>query len=174
MGGNTNWLTVTLVIAAGTLAACGSSGGGVQAAATTSTSPTATSTATSAPTTVPTPTPAPVAPAAATVMSASTSAGTVVVAGADGKTVYQFNSDVANSGKSNCTGGCSGTWPPLTVPAGTTPTATSGVTGHLGTIVRSDGTVQVTYNGMPLYFYSGDTAPGQTNGHYPGWSLAMP
>jgi predicted lipoprotein with Yx(FWY)xxD motif len=48
-----------------------------------------------------------------------------------------------------------------------TPKAASGVTlpGKLGTITRSDGSVQATYNGHPLYTYSGDKAPGQTNGN---------
>jgi predicted lipoprotein with Yx(FWY)xxD motif len=44
-------------------------------------------------------------------------------------------------------------------------TAGSGVTGKLGTITRSDGSVQATYNGHPLYTYTADTAPGQANGN---------
>lgn len=44
----------------------------------------------------------------------------------------------------------------------------------LKTITRDDGSTQVTYNGMPLHFYKGDTAPGDMNGHYPGWSIAKP
>ncbi len=103
------------------------------------------------------------------------SIGTVLVAGSNGKTVYQFANDVKDSGKSNCTGGCANTWPPLTVAAGATPIGGSGVTGTLGTITRADdGTLQVTYNGKPLYFFSGDTAPGDANGVYPNWSAVKP
>jgi hypothetical protein len=48
------------------------------------------------------------------------------------------------------------------------------VTGTLGTIARSDnGATQVTYNGKPLYFFSHDTAPGDTNGIYPGWQAVI-
>jgi predicted lipoprotein with Yx(FWY)xxD motif len=109
------------------------------------------------------------------VATASTSAGTVLVAGANGMTVYTFSSDTANSGTSACSGGCAATWPPLTVPAGTTPSRGTGVTGTLGTITRADtGALQVTYNGLPLHFYSGDHAAGDTNGKYPGWSSVKP
>jgi predicted lipoprotein with Yx(FWY)xxD motif len=45
------------------------------------------------------------------------------------------------------------------------------MSGQLSTITRTDGKgIQVTYNGLPLYFYSGDTKPGDGNGNYPGWS----
>jgi predicted lipoprotein with Yx(FWY)xxD motif len=112
----------------------------------------------------------------ATVVAATAgSAGTVLTAGSNGMTVYEFSQDVANSGKSACTGSCITKWPALTVPAGTTPTAGTGATGTLATITRSDnGSLQVTYNGIPLYFYSGDSAPGDANGNYPGWSPAKP
>jgi predicted lipoprotein with Yx(FWY)xxD motif len=97
--------------------------------------------------------------------------GTVLVAGSNGMTLYQFAMDTANSGTSACTGGCISTWPPLTVPAGTSPSAMSGITGQLGTITRSDGKgTQVTYNGKPLHFFSGDTKAGDANGNYPNWS----
>ena len=64
--------------------------------------------------------------------------GTLVVASSNGMTVYTFDKDVANSGTSACTGGCITKWPALTVPAGSTPTAASGITGKLGTITRAD------------------------------------
>lgn len=96
--------------------------------------------------------------------------GTILVAGSNGMTVYTFAKDVKGSGTSACTGGCIARWPALTVTAGTKPIAGSGVTGSLGTIKRSDdGTLQVTYNGLPLYFFTGDSAPGDTNGVYPSW-----
>ncbi len=110
---------------------------------------------------------------ASTVTTASVSShGTVLVAGSNSMTLYQFAKDTAGSGTSACTGSCISTWPPLTVPAGTTPTGGSGVTGKLATIVRSDGHgIQVTYNGLPLHFFSGDTKPGDSNGNYPEWSV---
>ena len=69
-------------------------------------------------------------------------------------TVYTFAKDTANSGSSACTGSCLATWPALTVPAGSTASAGSGAGGKIGTITRSDdGSLQVTYNGLPLYFF---------------------
>jgi predicted lipoprotein with Yx(FWY)xxD motif len=117
------------------------------------------------------------APAAggATVATASTGAGIVLVDASNGRTVYNFSSDTANSGTSACSGGCAAKWPALTVPAGTTPTADAGAAGKLGTITRADSrALQVTYNGLPLYFYSGDHAAGDTNGNYPGWNVTKP
>lgn len=113
------------------------------------------------------------APAIATATVGSL--GTLIVAGSNGMTVYTFAKDVANSGSSACTGGCIAKWPALTVPAGTTPTGGSGVTGKIGTITRTDdGSLQVTYNGLPLYFFTGDKAPGDSNGNYTGWSPVKP
>jgi len=79
-----------------------------------------------------------------------------------GMTLYIFKNDT--SGVSNCTGNCAAIWPPLSVAANTTPTGSSDVTGALSTIQRADGITQVTYDGMPLYYYSKDTKPGDTNG----------
>ena len=107
-----------------------------------------------------------------TVTSRSINGANVVVDGPSGMTLYVFASDTANNGKSACSGSCATTWPPVTIASGTTPTAGGGLTGTLGTITRDDGTIQVTYNGMPLYHYSGDSAPGDANGNYPGWSSA--
>jgi predicted lipoprotein with Yx(FWY)xxD motif len=118
---------------------------------------------------------APAAGSGATVMTATAGGGTVLVDGSNSMTLYVFSKDTANSGTSACSGACISTWPALTVPAGTTPTAGTGVTGKLGTFKRADdGSLQVTYNGIPLYHYSGDSAPGDTNGNYPGWSPAKP
>ncbi len=110
--------------------------------------------------------------ASVTVKAATVSGkGSVLVAGSNGMTLYVFDKDTPGSNMSACTGGCASTWPPLTVPAGTTPTAASGIAGTWGTFTRSDGLgVQVTHNGMPLHFYSGDTKPGDANGNYPHWS----
>jgi predicted lipoprotein with Yx(FWY)xxD motif len=161
------------------LAACSASPG---SSASPSASPTAVSTpaatATPAATSTATPTAAPSAPAQSgdTVKAASVgSLGTVLVAGTNGMTVYTFDNDVKDSGTSACTGACLARWPALTIPAGTTPTGGDGVSGTLATILRSDdGTTQVTYNGLPLYFFSGDAAPGDANGVYTGWRAVSP
>ena len=86
-----------------------------------------------------------------------------ILVGANGMTLYEFTNDTA--GKSNCTGNCLVNWPALTVTQGTTPTAASGVTGKLATIVRTDdGQTQVTINDMPLYYFKNDKAAGDANG----------
>ena len=100
--------------------------------------------------------------------------GTLLVASSNGMTVYTFTKDMKDSGKSACNGDCAGTWPPLTVPAGTTPTGDTGVTGKFATITRDDGSVQVTYNGLPLYFFSGDKKVGDANGIYTNWEAVKP
>jgi predicted lipoprotein with Yx(FWY)xxD motif len=100
--------------------------------------------------------------------------GTVLVASSNGMTVYTFTKDTKDSGTSACTGGCIDKWPAVTVAAGATPGAGTGVTGTLGTITRDDGSLQVTYNGMPLYFFANDAAPGDANGVYENWEAVKP
>jgi predicted lipoprotein with Yx(FWY)xxD motif len=78
----------------------------------------------------------------------------------DGYTVYTFDNDEA--GVSNCDATCAGTWPPL--PVAGEATGGEGVTGTVSTITRDDGSTQVTYDDQPLYMYSGDASPGDTNG----------
>ena len=78
-----------------------------------------------------------------------------------GMTLYTYAKDTANT--SNCTGQCLANWPAL--PAAATSSLPSGVPGTLGTITRSDGTSQVTYNGHPLYYFIGDKLPGDTKGN---------
>lgn len=107
--------------------------------------------------------------AAATTVMAVSIGGANTLVGGNGMTLYTFTKDTANSGTSACTGGCATKWPPLTVPTGTTPSVGAGASGKLATIKRDDGTTQVTYNGLPVYFYSGDKAAGDMNGNYPGW-----
>jgi predicted lipoprotein with Yx(FWY)xxD motif len=85
-----------------------------------------------------------------------------ILTNSNGMTLYVFTSDSAD--QSTCTDGCAQKWPPLTVAQGVTPTAGPGVTGALGVFQRADGTYQVTINQMPLYYYSGDAQPGDTNG----------
>ena len=122
---------------------------------------------------VPTATQAPAA-STSTLLAKAIGSQTVLVAGSNGMTVYTFTKDTAG-GASTCSGGCLTKWPAVTVPAGAAPTAGDGVSGKLATITRADdGTLQVTYNGLPLYFYQGDKAPGDTNGSYPNWNLVKP
>jgi predicted lipoprotein with Yx(FWY)xxD motif len=96
------------------------------------------------------------------------------LADAAGKSLYLLTKDSANT--TTCTGSCAQTWPPLTVGSGEQATAGSGVTGTLGTIQRPDGTSQVTYNGIPLYYFGGDQAAGDTAGQGVGgiWFLVAP
>jgi predicted lipoprotein with Yx(FWY)xxD motif len=82
-----------------------------------------------------------------------------VVVDSSGMTLYWFVPDTST--KSNCSGQCATYWPPVKGPL----TAGSGVTGTLGTITRSDGTTQATYDGHPLYTYVGDKSPGQATGN---------
>lgn len=98
--------------------------------------------------------------ASATVRVANSSLGSILV-DSSGRTLYLFKADVG--GKSACSGACATAWPPLLVTA--KPTAGGGLTASkLGTITRSDGTQQVTYNGHPLYLFVKDAKPGQTTG----------
>ena len=81
--------------------------------------------------------------------------------GSTGRTLYLFEAD--KNGTSACSGACAAAWPPDTVTG--TPQAGSGVQQSLlGTIKRSDGTMQLTYNGHPLYYFTADTAGGAAHG----------
>jgi predicted lipoprotein with Yx(FWY)xxD motif len=78
---------------------------------------------------------------------------------AKGFTLYWFVPDTSTT--SHCNGSCAHFWPPVPGPV----TAGSGVHGTLGTITRSSGATQATWNGHPLYTYIGDTAPGMAKGN---------
>jgi len=93
------------------------------------------------------------------VLKARDVGGVMLLTNATGLTLYWFAPDSA--GKSACYGDCAAYWPPVTG----TPTAGPGVTGTLGTITRTDGKTQATYDGHPLYTYIGDSAPGQDSGN---------
>lgn len=105
---------------------------------------------------------------------AVTAAGSAL-AGEDGKTLYVFDNDTT-PGTSACTGDCATNWPPFTVDEGEQATAGEGVAGEIGTITRDDGSTQVTYNDKPLYYFSGDSAAGDSNGDGVGgiWHIAAP
>jgi predicted lipoprotein with Yx(FWY)xxD motif len=112
------------------------------------------------------------APAPLVLGTHSTSAGTVL-ATPGGFTLYTFGSDTATH--SNCTGGCAGAWPPLTLEAGQIAKGGTGVGGTFATLTRSDGSHQVVYNGKPLYTWQGDAKPGDATGQgVGGFSVARP
>ena len=89
----------------------------------------------------------------------ATAGGATVLTNARGFTLYSFAPDTATT--SHCNGSCAAYWPPVIG----IPDAGPGVTGRLGTITRTGGATQATYNGHPLYTYVGDTQPGQTSGN---------
>ena len=126
--------------AAAVLAACSSSG-------TSSTSSGSGSTSTSSP-----------AAATAGSLKTTTIGGATVLTNSKGFTLYSFAPDTST--KSNCNGTCAQNWPPVQGPA-----TASGVKGTFGTIKRSDGSTQATFDGHPLYTFVGDTAPGQAKGN---------
>ena len=99
-------------------------------------------------------------PAAATAGSLKTTTigGETVLTNARGFTLYSFAPDTPT--KSNCNGTCAQNWPPVKGPA-----TASGVKGTFGTIKRSDGSTQATFDGHPLYTFAADTAPGQAKGN---------
>jgi predicted lipoprotein with Yx(FWY)xxD motif len=103
---------------------------------------------------------------------ASSPLGDVLV-GPNGMTLYMF--DVDKNGSSNCNGECAIAWPPLLTEA--LPQANPGVNQSLlGTTSRKDGTTQVTYNGMPVYYWFRDHAAGDWSGQSVGkvWWMVSP
>lgn len=152
---------------AASLTACGGGTG-------TSPSPAApTTTAAESPTATETGTPTATETAAVDLKTASSSKGEIVVDG-KGMSVYYFTKDVKDSGKSNCTGDCLVAWPPV-LTTNETPKV-EGVTGKVGTIDTPDGKKQVTIEGMPVYLWEKDKAPGDVTGQGVGnvWYLVAP
>ena len=145
--------TIAGIAAIGLLTACASSSpaSSSSAAAGSATTPAASPSATAS---------AVAASGTAALKTESSSLGTVL-ANAQGMTVYWFAADHGTT--SACSGACAAAWPPVIG----MPTAAAGVTltGTLGTITRSNGAKQATYNGHPLYTFKADTAPGQVNGN---------
>jgi predicted lipoprotein with Yx(FWY)xxD motif len=78
-----------------------------------------------------------------------------------GMTLYLWVADGMNS--STCSGSCASAWPPATT-GGKPVAAGAAKSADLGTIKRSDGTEQVTYDGHPLYYFAGDSGPGKITG----------
>jgi len=81
-----------------------------------------------------------------------------VLTGTNGMTLYVFDKDVANSGKSVCNGPCATNWPPLAADSTASPT------GDYNVITRDDGARQWAYKGKPLYFWAKDHKPGDKTG----------
>ena len=133
------WGAAGLAALALTVAACGSSG---------SSSGGSSSGANSTP-----------AAAGGSTVSQTTVGGQQVLTNAKGDVLYWFVPDTSTESK--CSGSCLTFWPVVPGPV----TAGSGVTGTLGTITRSDGSKQATYDGHPLYTFAGDKAPGQNKGN---------
>ena len=101
--------------------------------------------------------------------SASSPSLGMILTGPNGMTLYTHAGDTASS--STCTGACATAWPPLETKG--QPTAQAGVTGQLGTLTRPDGATQVTYGGLPLYYWQGDTKAGDATGNgVEGFSIA--
>ncbi len=107
-------------------------------------------------------------------LATSDTLGNYLAAGTNGMTLYTSSND--STGVSNCTDTCATSWRPYTVVSVDGLTAGAGITGTLGTITRGDGTLQVTYNGMPLYFWSQDVKTGDTTGEGTDgtWNVATP
>jgi predicted lipoprotein with Yx(FWY)xxD motif len=124
---------------------------------------------------------APAAPASAgpegTVLTAATTPqlGTFVV-DREGFTLYRFDKDTPKPPKSTCEGDCAAKWPPVLATPGS-PLTVEGVPQEaVGTVARSDGSVQLTIGGWPVYRFSGDTAPGASAGQGVGgvWAAVTP
>jgi len=129
------------------VAGCGSS---KKASTTSAASPTSASTQASAP-----------APGTKIMVKHAGKLGTVLAAGPKRMTVYLFEADKGTA--SACAGACASAWPPVTTSGA--PLASHGaVASDLGTTRRSDGTMQVTYKGHPLYYFVKDKDSGDAYG----------
>lgn len=106
---------------------------------------------------------------------AETSLGKVIVDN-NGLTLYTFKNDPPNGDKSACNGNCANIWPPAFAPASGEPTKAAELTGTVKIITRDDGSKMIAYNGLPLYRYQPDTAPGEVKGEGVGgnWLVARP
>jgi predicted lipoprotein with Yx(FWY)xxD motif len=105
-------------------------------------------------------------PAAEPVVEVASSDFGDILVGANGMTLYMFDPD--EGGDSTCYDECEENWPPLVLEDGE-PAGAEGVDAALlGTTERDDGSIQVTYNNWPLYFWANDEAPGDTTGQAVG------
>ena len=105
---------------------------------------------------------------------ATSTLGTYLIA-SNGMTLYRYAKDTA--GVSNCNGPCAVIWPPYIVSsAAALQNVQAGIPGKVAAITRADGSMQVTYNGKPLYFYGKDAKSGDTTGQNVGkaWFVVKP
>lgn len=147
-----------LAIAGGALAGCGGgSATGATAASTAAT--TAATTAQSTTKSVP----------SLTIATYKTPEDGTLISGADNRTLYVLTADEkstsAHEKLSTCYTGCAAVWPPV-LASGTPAVAGKANASLLGLTTRRDGTKQVTYNGLPLYYYAADTKAGQATGNH--------
>ncbi|WP_406196999.1 hypothetical protein OH807_11010 [Kitasatospora sp. NBC_01560] len=168
-------LAASGIAAAALVAGCGSSGGGSTASSSGS-GPSAAATAPAAPSSPSSPsTGSPSSPSGAATLNTATDPelGTIVTDSA-GFTLYRFDQDTADPSASHCNGACASTWPPA--PANGT-VSVKGIDSKLvGTVVRADGSKQLTLNGWPAYRYAPDQKPGDTKGQGVGgtWFALTP
>ena len=154
----------TLVVGVAVVAACGGEGGGdTTTLATTEEEVTTTADAgQEEPATTTTAAPDDATTTVAQMMdgvhAADTDLGSILV-GPDGLTLYVFTADSGD--ESACYDQCAQTWPPV---AADTPISSDLDSAMFGSIARTDGSQQLTVNGMPLYLFASDSAPGDVNG----------
>jgi predicted lipoprotein with Yx(FWY)xxD motif len=163
-------VSVPLVGVAVLLAACSSSSSSSSAAAAPATTPAATSSASASAA----PTSAPASAASGTTASGATASGTTLalktetgkagiwLTNSAGRALYIYTKDKGTT--SECYGACATAWPPLTATGKVTISGKFVASKDLGLTTRTGGVKQVTYGGHPLYYFSGDKGPGQTNG----------
>jgi predicted lipoprotein with Yx(FWY)xxD motif len=147
-------------------AACSSASSTSAASGTATTGPATATTAPAAPSSA--------APGSTLALKTAKGSAGIWLTDSAGRTLYVYTRDKGTT--SECYGACAKAWPPLTT---TDPVTISGqftVPRDLGVTTRTDGTKQVTYGGHPLYYFHGDTAPGQTKGQGLGgvWFLVGP
>lgn len=186
------WLVIGAAVASAALLGAACTGGSEEKAtpakgsptAATKTSPTSAATPAAtkaAATTAPAPTgspkaAAPAAPAPTTALRvADTPLGKILVDN-NGLTLYTFKNDPTDASKSVCNGNCANIWPPAYAPTAGAPTKPAEAGGTIAIVTRDDGTKMIAYNGLPLYRYQPDTAPGETKGEGVGgnWTVARP
>ncbi|MEC3918481.1 hypothetical protein [Nocardia sp. CDC160] len=86
------------------------------------------------------------------------------VTDAEGRSLYRFDKDTPKPSRSNCSGDCAVTWPPLLVKRGQGLYLNGVDPAQAGFIERADGSCQITVGGWPVYYFSKDQKPGDLNG----------
>lgn len=146
-----------LALATAPLAGCGGSGSSSTAATTKLSAATVTNASASA------------AASSLVIGSDKTPEDGTLITGSGGRTLYVFKPDEKSTAghdkQSTCYGACTAVWPPVLASAA--PSVSGSASSSLiGLTTRRDGSRQVTYNGMPLYYYAADTKPGQATGNH--------